>query len=199
MLDERDEPALARGLRAGHRDAWTALYDAYHVDIWRYVARSVGPGVTAVADIVQEVFVAAAKSAAQFDPERGRLGKWLIGIAHHHVALHWRKVARSLREGRFADDGATAFRDFFDSSTSVEELCQNREFVAIVQFVLSELPPDYSMLLQAKYIDDRSLESLSRATGDTEEAVKSRLARARRAFRTHFEKLTRDPNPLLET
>ena len=197
MLDEHDEPALVRGLRAGLRDAWTTLYDRYSVEVWRHVARSVGPRATAVADIVQEVFVAAARSAPQFDPERGRLGKWLLGIAHHHVALYWRKLARTLREKQFAEEGSPTFRDFFDSSSSVEVLCQNREFVELVQSVLAELPEDYALLLQAKYVDEQSLESLAQASGDSEEAIKSRLARARRAFRTQFEKLTRDPNPLM--
>lgn len=199
MLDEREEPALVRGLRAGHRDAWTALYDGYNVDVWRYVARSVGPQGTTVADIVQEVFVAAARSARQFDPTRGRIGKWLMGIAHHHVALHWRNVARRLRERQFGDESSSAFREFFDSTSSVEEICQNREFVEIVQYVLSELPEEYALLLQSKYMDEESLESLARAAGDSTEAVKSRLARARRAFRAQFENLTRDANPLLET
>lgn len=199
MLDEQDEPALVRGLRAGHRDAWTALYDAYSVEVWRYVASCVGQRATAVADIVQEIFVAAARSAPQFDPQRGRLWSWLLGISHNQVAFHWRKFARNLKERAFADEGATGHREFFDSTSSVEEVCQNREFVELVQFVLAELPPDYSALLQAKYVDDQTLETLAQNTGDSVDAIKSRLARARRAFREQFETVTRDPNPLLET
>ena len=52
-----------------------------------------GPPGSDVADVVQETFLAAARSAATFDPGRGPLRVWLWGIARRHVALHYRKKA----------------------------------------------------------------------------------------------------------
>ena len=43
LLDANDQLAVIRGLREGSRDAWARLYDNYSVDIWRYVARLLGP------------------------------------------------------------------------------------------------------------------------------------------------------------
>ncbi|HND55545.1 MAG TPA: hypothetical protein PLV92_24190, partial [Pirellulaceae bacterium] len=47
-------------------------------------------------------------------------------------------------------------------------------------------------LLTAKYLDDRSLEQLVGLFGGTVEALKSKLARARREFREAFERHTGD-------
>ncbi len=68
MLETDDSFALIRGLRDGNREAWTALYDRYIEEVWRYVARLLGPGSAAVADVVQETFLAAAQRAHGFDP-----------------------------------------------------------------------------------------------------------------------------------
>ena len=97
LLSEQDQLVVVRGLRNGDRDAWTALYDGYSEDVWRYVARLLGADATAVADVVQEVFLAAARSARGFNPERGTLWNWLSGIAHHQVATYWRQGARLAR------------------------------------------------------------------------------------------------------
>ena len=61
MLDEPEQLAVAAGLREGRREAWTRLYDAYSRDVWRYVARLLGPEAAAVADAVQETFMEAAR------------------------------------------------------------------------------------------------------------------------------------------
>src|SRR5437667_4998795 len=97
MLDEQQERLIALGLREGKADAWQALYDAYAERIWRGVARLLGPQSTDVADVVQETMVAAARSAASFDPARGSLWPWLWGIAHNHVALYLRKRQQQAR------------------------------------------------------------------------------------------------------
>src|SRR6266478_3829933 len=91
MLDEDQERRIAQGLREGKADAWQALYDAYAEAVWRGVARLLGAHSADVADVVQETMMAAARSAATFDPARGALWPWLWGIAHNHVAMHLRK------------------------------------------------------------------------------------------------------------
>src|SRR3954447_24794201 len=93
-MEESQERLVAQGLRAGHADAWRALYDAFAERVWRAVARLVGPSSADVADIVQETFMAAARSARQYDPAKGPLWFWLWGIARRQIALHYRKQKR---------------------------------------------------------------------------------------------------------
>ncbi len=183
LLDEQDQSAVICGLRTGNRESWAALYDGYSVDVWRYVARLVGPNVPDVADVVQETFLAAARSARQFDPQRGSLWSWLTGIAHHNVSLHWKQVNKAARLQRLAEAHAGVLHRWLDCS---EDDClpfEQSELAELVRGVLVELPSDYAALLTAKYLDEVSLDELSQQWGHSVEALKSKLARARLEFR----------------
>jgi RNA polymerase sigma-70 factor (ECF subfamily) len=186
-----DQLALIRGLREGQPNAWTALYDRYSADVWRYVARLVGPDGAAVADVVQEAFLAAARSARQFDPARGGVWGWLAGIAHHQVKAHWRQASRAARVKALAESGALEVLRWLDSA---DDAWQRQELADLVRSVLAELPADYAALLAAKYMDDATLEELASQTGASVEATKSKLARARREFRAKFEVMSREPS-----
>jgi RNA polymerase sigma-70 factor (ECF subfamily) len=185
------EQAIFRKLRDGDRNAWTTLYDRYSGDIWRYVARLIGSDAAAVADVVQEVFLAAARGARRFDPQRGTPWAWLAGVAHHQTAAYWRERSRAARLRLLLESGQADLQRMLYSSEPIEDLLERRELIDLVRFVLAELPPDYAQLLTAKYSDDRSLEELAEQLGGTAESVKSKLARARREFRSKFEILSR--------
>jgi RNA polymerase sigma-70 factor, ECF subfamily len=196
LLDSQEQLAVASGLRDGSRRSWAALYDAYSADVWRYVARLLGSDRAAVADVVQETFIEAARSATKFDAGRGTLWTWLTGIAHHRVAAHWRQAQKATHLRSLVERRADEVRHLLDATESDGEACQQNdpaELASLVRATLAELPADYAALLMAKYIDDRDLAGLSAETGATIEAVKSKLARARREFRTKFDRLAREP------
>src|SRR5262245_65696738 len=96
-MDEHEERLIVQGLRRGQVEAWHALYEAHADRVWKPVARLLGPNSADVADVVQETFLAAARSAAAYDPKRGSLWLWLCGIARRHAALHYRKEQRQQR------------------------------------------------------------------------------------------------------
>jgi len=187
-----DHEQLARGLAAGSSAAWHALYDAFAEAVWRCVARRVGPHAAEVADIVQETFLAAARSARTFDPARGSLWGWLSGIARRQTALHFRRK-QTRPEASGGDE-----RDMGGTATDPADLMALAETAAAVRVVLSGLPVDYETLLVGKYQDGLSLDELAQAEDCTIDAVSSKLARARRAFREAFERLigSEDRRPL---
>ena len=193
MLSETDQQAVVQGLRRGETDAWSALYKGYCADVWRYVAQRVGPESSSVADVVQETFLAAARTAQLFDPERGTLWAWLTGIAHHHSTLYWRQINKSQRLKDLVEAKAGELRRWFETAEPAEEIWQRQELAMAVRGVLAELSADYSALLTAKYLDEQSLEDLAAQLGGSVEAIKSRLARARREFRSRMETLLREP------
>ena len=197
MLDEHDQLAVIRGLRDGSREAWTALYLGYSADVWRYVGRLVGNHGNDVGDVVQETFLAAARAAQQFDSSRGSLWSWLAGIAHHQAAVYWRHAAKPGRLRALVEAGAVELRHWWDGSESAEGLLEKRELTDLVRGVLSDLSADYATLLTAKYLDEQSLDDLARQLGSSVEAIKSKLARARREFRAKFESLTRESTPMV--
>jgi RNA polymerase sigma-70 factor, ECF subfamily len=195
LLAHAEQIAVARALRDGGSAAWTAFYDGFAADVWRYVARLLGSDSAGVADVVQETFLAAARSAGGFDPDRGTLAGWLFGIAHHQVTSHWRKRGRADRVRQAAEAVAELAQREAERSDPAAEASAKRELTDLVREVLSELPADYARLLLAKYLDDRSLADLAAEHGDSVDAAKSKLARARREFRTKYEHRTREPTP----
>jgi RNA polymerase sigma-70 factor (ECF subfamily) len=186
-MDEQQEREVARGLGAGDASAWKALYDAYAVRVWRAVARLMGPDSADVADVVQETFLAAARSARGYDPSRGPLWLWLWGIARIHVALHFRKEKRQ-RQLRNAGDwlagpSSPVLRHLNGEGPAPPEVLAAAELAALVRATLTELPAEHGDLLTAKYLDGVSVDEIATREQSTAVAVRSRLARARRAFR----------------
>lgn len=108
-MDEQTQREIAEGLRAGRTEAWHRLYQAYSRRLWLDMVRVTGADSATVADIVQETFLAAARSAGGFDPGRGTLWNWLWGIARNQVALHYRKAGpdEDLRRARPAMSSRT--------------------------------------------------------------------------------------------
>ena len=189
-LDRR----IAEGLVRGDTGAWSALYEACAHQIWQQVSRMIGPKTEDVADVVQETFLAAARSANRYRPSAGTLRAWLWGIARNQVALHWRKEAQSrrLREAlqklASTDGGMTWLRS---GSEPPEEVLHSQETALLVRAAMARLPEEYQGLLAAKYWDKSPTETIAREAGISESAAGSKLARARRAFRAALVKLTR--------
>jgi RNA polymerase sigma-70 factor (ECF subfamily) len=186
-MDEQQEREIARGLREGEADAWRALYDAYAERVWRTVARLMGADSADVADVVQETFLAAARSAGGYDAARGSLWLWLWGIARRHVALHYRKEKRHNRL-RAAGHWLTTrnglvLRCLEGQDRAPPELLAAAELTTLVRATLTRLPDEYESVLTAKYLDGESVETIANRERSTVTAVRSRLARARQAFR----------------
>jgi RNA polymerase sigma-70 factor (ECF subfamily) len=78
----REELQLVEGLLAGNEDAVRALYARYARPIFTLGLRLLGSR-EAAEELTQDVFLAAWRKAASFDPNRGRLSTWLMTIAHN--------------------------------------------------------------------------------------------------------------------
>jgi len=189
MTDAHDR-RLARGLQAGEAAAWSALYEAHFDRVWRVAARLIGPDAAAVADVVQETFLAAARSARQYDPQRGSLWLWLAGIARNHVGDYFRARRRDDRVKQGGDLRAGVADQWTDrltgNSVNPPEAYGAAEAAGLVRAALVRLPDEYQAVLTARYCEGTSVEDIARDEGCSVEALRSRLARARRAFRAAF-------------
>jgi RNA polymerase sigma-70 factor (ECF subfamily) len=191
-MDEQQDRLIAQGLRQGKTDAWQALYDAYAGEVWRCVARLLGAHAADVADVVQETMMAAARSAAAFDPERGSLWFWLWGIARRKAAHYFRDEERQHRLEKagawLAASNGRLLRWLDGQAPSPPEALATAELATLVRATLTELPQDYEMLLTAKYLEGDTVASIAVRERSSEVAVRSKLARARQAFRLAFGK-----------
>jgi RNA polymerase sigma-70 factor (ECF subfamily) len=194
-MDKNIEREIAKGLQEGNGQAWLQLYEAYAEPVWRNVSRLVGYDSAIAADIVQETFLAAARSARDFKPHRGSLRVWLWTIARRQVALYYRKQKPNIALSR-AQQWWTALDgekyDWVDAKADKPpDILQSQELAALVRCTLSELPPEYQALLLAKYVDNQPADRIAGQMSCSPAAVRSKLARARRAFRKAFKRKTR--------
>ena len=196
-MDADTQQRIVRGLQQGSRQALLSLHDVYAERVWREIARLLGADSVTVADLVQETFLAVMRSARDFDPRRGSLWVWLSAIARQQVALHYRKRAREDEFRRAVEWWASlnhaAGRWLSGEEPAPTEVLESREMSLLVRSALAQLRPDYQTLLVFKYMDGASVADLARELRTTDTAVRSKLARARRAFKTTFERAARRP------
>jgi RNA polymerase sigma-70 factor (ECF subfamily) len=196
-MSDQHEAAIAQGLRAGETDAWRALYDRHARQVWRLAARLMGPVSADVADVVQETFLAAARSARNYDASRGSLWMWLSGIARIQVASHYRREKRAARsssvDGHLAAGSEQIVRWLEGGRPSPPEALAAAELSSLVRTTLAGLPTQYETLLITRYLDGVAVEYIAEQEGTSATAVRSRLARARRAFRRAFGRTSASP------
>ena len=131
--------------------------------------------------------MAAATSAREYDPRRGSLWGWLWGIARRQVALHYRKRARAERFTKarhwWSSLDGNKTKWLTSGLDTPSEILASRELAELVRAALAELPSAYQVLLIGRYLDGVSAPQLAADANSTASAVRSKLVRARRAFR----------------
>jgi RNA polymerase sigma-70 factor (ECF subfamily) len=193
-MDKSQEREIAQGLQQGSQQAWLQLYEAYAGPVWRNISRLTGGDSAVVADLVQETFLAAARSARNFNAGRGTLWVWLWAIARRQIALYYRKQKPQIAIDQARQWWAGLDGEKFDwidvKADMPPDILESKELTLLVRLALSKLPGDYQTLLLAKYVDIQPAGQIAGQINCSETAVRSKLARARKAFRKAFARLT---------
>jgi RNA polymerase sigma-70 factor (ECF subfamily) len=159
--------------RAGEPAAWDALFRRYQLPLYVYLFELIRDEQAAL-DVVQETFIAAAKHLGGLR-EDGKFGSWLFGIAHQKIIQHWRKRTEVLF------DEISESPDDFENGP--DDLLVRREQEAEFMNLLNQLPLPQRSVLLLHFVEDFSLEEISRITETNVGTVKSRLHYAKRALR----------------
>src|SRR5436189_3732839 len=124
----------------------------------------------AAEDIAQDVFLLLLRQPDRFDPARGPLRSFLLGVARNLALKRWRD------ENRWAE--------LEDEQSATAPIQYDRgEIAAIVGEAVRSLPPlQREVLILAEY-EQMSLEEIARTVESEIGTVKSRLHRARENLR----------------
>jgi len=149
---------------AEFRDAFHGHKDVVH----RFAYRMTGSA-SAAEDVVQDCFLILWRKPAAYDPSRGGMRAFLLGIARNLILKRWRdERPHEQLEDAFIGQPLNVLDD--DRSQAVEK--------AILM-----LPPlQREAVVLAEY-EEMSLEEIARTTAADLAAVKSRLHRARQNLR----------------
>ena len=120
-------------------------------------------------DVTQQVFVRAWRGRATFDPERGALGAWLVGITRRQVSRAPRGPA-----ARPADGGPGRARRAAAGPVPVSEQVVD---AVVVADELGRLAPQVRAVMRLAFFDDLTHQQIAAVTGLPLGTVKSHLRR----------------------
>jgi len=166
------------GTSATDGDAETALlalYDPALPEVYGYLLRRCGHREVAE-ELTSETFLAAVDSVRRAPPARLDVG-WLIGVARHKLADHWRRQAREQRNLR-----AVALADTVD----VHDPWDGQLDALRARDALDQLAPQHRAALTLRYVDDLPVAEVATLLDRTVHATEALLVRARRAFRSVY-------------
>lgn len=133
-----------------------------------------------VDDVVAATFLAALESASRYDPAKGEVRAWLLGIAHNQLALLRRREGRQRSvEGAIsgrAELSEDAFNRLVEQISAVQD-------GAGMQRALEQLPADQREALLLVGGDGLTPKEAAAALAISAAAFRVRLFRARRAMR----------------
>jgi RNA polymerase sigma-70 factor (ECF subfamily) len=168
---------LLQLMLAGEEEALTTLYRRRQGGIYRFALQMCGSQALAE-DVTQEVFIVLIRDGQTFDPDRGSLNGFLMGVARN-------LLLRRLQRERFyapleedSDDQATTQKLFPTTGGPLEDFSRTETITSVRAAVLA-LPERYREVVvlcdlqEMSYVE--AAEVLSCAVG----TVRSRLHRAR--------------------
>lgn len=180
---------LAERFRIGDEDALREVFDRFGRSV-SHLAVSVLASPPDAEDVTQAVFVAAWQGRATFDPDRGSLLAWLLGIAR-------RKVVDQLRERGRQARTTESVRRYLPASATSEEHTEAVADRLVVSDELSRLPEEQRRVLGLAFYDDLSDQQIAAMTRLPLGTVKSHLRRglARLRQRWEVDGAARGPRP----
>ena len=164
----------------GNRQALTEVYRQYFPAIWRYVAAHLPANRQAVEDVVSETWLAAVRGIGKFDPARGSVHGWLLGIARNKVNDYW------IACGKLPDSDPSA--EPADHGPGPDQELITAEDRAGLLRILDRLEDSERLALEWKYLEGLSVREIARRLDmKTPKAAEDLLYRARNALRAHYQ------------
>jgi len=148
------------------------VYDRALPQVYGYLMSRCGQRLLAE-DLTSETFLAAARQG----PDGPISVAWLIGVARHKLADHWRHEAR---EERLLQAVGPVAADADDPWEAHLDVLRARE-------ALRAVAPQHRAALTLRYVDGLTVAEAASVLGRTLEATEALLVRARRALRRAYE------------
>jgi len=166
---------LLRRMLGGDEDALAQLYRRRQGSVYRFALQMSGSKSIAE-DVTQEVFLFLMREGQVFDPARGALGAFLLGVARNYV-LRRLRVEHLLAPLGDDNDDESVFPATADLCP-LEDLTRAETIESVRRAVLS-LPSKYREVVVLCELQDVSYVETAEILGCAIGTVRSRLHRAR--------------------
>lgn len=174
LTEIRDEQLL-RMMQTGDEGAFTTLYRRRQGGIYRFVLEMSGSAPLAE-DVTQEVFMALIRDSRGFDPSRGSLHAYLLGMARHHALRFLKRDHTYVHfEDGSEENGELDPLSFQDPHSAMSR----RETIHSVRQAILSLPGHYRETVVLCDLNEISYEEAASVLGCSVGTVRSRLHRGR--------------------
>lgn len=177
---EQETAELGRAFAREEEHSLARAYARWAPQVHGMAARAVGPA--DAEDVVQAVFISAWRGRAGFDPGRGSLPGWLVGITRHRIADAL--AARHRRGEVLTDPSAGALAP--SASSPVDEADAATDRLLLVT-ELDHLGEPQRTIVALAFFEDLTHHQIADRTGLPLGTVKSHLRRSVLRLRDRLE------------
>jgi len=142
LADEELMVQLARG----DAEAFDLIYER-HSDAAFSLAYRISGSRVAAEEVAQDAFLALWRNGSRYEPSRGSVRNWILGIVHNRAIDSLRRAVR--HESRRAGDEGLAERLMSPDRTEVE--VGRRQEAGEVRGMLADLPSDQRRVIELAY------------------------------------------------
>jgi RNA polymerase sigma-70 factor (ECF subfamily) len=176
MNPEPNDCELLRSMLAGDEEALAQLYRRRQGSVYRFALQMSGSKSIAE-DVTQEVFLFLMREGHVFDPARGSVSAFLLGVARNHVLRRLRVEQVLTPIGDDGDDEAS-FLPLEVDRRPLDDLAR-AEMIELVRKAVLSLPAKYREVVVLCELQDVSYGETAEILGCAIGTVRSRLHRAR--------------------
>ena len=176
LKSEPGDTELLRSMLAGDEEALALLYRRRHGSVYRFALQMSGSKPIAE-DVTQEVFLFLMREGHVFDPSRGSLSAFLLGVARNHVLRRMRVDHLLTPIGE--DDDIDAGVAMLETDLRPLDDLARAETIELVRKAVLSLPSKYREVVVLCELQDVSYGEAAEILGCAIGTVRSRLHRAR--------------------
>jgi RNA polymerase sigma-70 factor, ECF subfamily len=133
-------------VRRGEPRAFEVVYERHSTAAFSLAYRMMGTRAGAE-DVLQEAFLSAWRSGERYDPARGSVRTWVLGIVHHRAIDALRRATVHDRR-RAGDEG---IEERFEAPERTELEVARREEAGTVRAAMDSLPADQCQVIELAY------------------------------------------------
>ncbi|WP_282690070.1 MULTISPECIES: sigma-70 family RNA polymerase sigma factor [unclassified Streptomyces] len=161
---------IAKGFALGDESCLAAAYRRWGSLVYTVASRALGDTEEAK-DVAQQVFIGAWRGRAGFEPSKGTLQAWLMGITRYKIADALEQRSRRIRRLEAAAATAVEIPRFDDAvpQVIVDQL--------LVRDCLADLTPAQRRVLELAFFDDLTQIQIAERTGWPLGTVKTHVRR----------------------
>ena len=169
-MTPRDDVGLADRLRARDEDALRYVIETYGPAV-NGMARRIVADPTLAEEVAQDTFLALWRRPGAFDPDRGSIGSFLLGVARNKgVDLVRREESRRRTRDALASEMESTSNEAIGAE-QMDEIDQRQEILE----ALDKLSPAHKEAIVLAYFGGRTYREVATELGIPEGTAKTRL------------------------